>query len=176
MLNRKKLTVSSVTCVVAALTLCVGPAPAVAKKKKKTTVIGQVTHQNLGTPGPNGEVRASILNPAILTTRTVKKPKKGSITVNVTATPFSAATPNSIYVSGVVQCKKSRKGSIGDYAIGGEYDGVPSPFTTKAPFPYGVPKPAACQLSVSSNMDPPTVTGLEPYPPATISITVLWRH
>lgn len=178
MLNRKKIAISSIVCAVAALTLSVAPATAVAKKKPKpkTTVIGQVTHSNAAV-NSKGEIIGSILNPAILTTKTVKAPKRNSITVNVTAVPNDPAAPNSIYVSGVVECKKKPKDPITKHAIGGDYRMVPSPFSVKAPFPFGVPKPAACRVSVSSNMDPPpTANPLEPIPAATITIKVLWRH
>jgi hypothetical protein len=176
MLKRKQLSISILACVVVALTASVAAAPAVAKHKKKTTVIGQVTHSNAGLSSTGIRV-GSILSPAILQTKTVKAPKPGSITVNVTAAFENPGAPNSIYVSGVVECKKKKKDPITKYVIGGDYHKVPSPFSVKAPFPFGVPKPAACRLHVSSNVDPPpTADPFEPLPPATITITVLWRH
>ena len=176
MLKRKRLTISILACAVAALTLSVAAAPAVAKKKKKTTVIGQVTHSNRAVL-PNGTVVGDFLNPAILQTKTVKNPKPGSITVNVTAVYEDPAAPNSIYVSGVVECKKKPKDPITKYAVGADVHRVPSPFSVKAPFPYGVPKPAACRVHVSSGTEQPqTSNPFEPFPAATITITVLWRH
>jgi hypothetical protein len=176
MLNRKKFAVSSIACAAAALTLCVAPAPAVAKKKKKTTVIGQVTHSNEGISS-TGERVGDLFKPAMLETKTVKNPKPGSITVNATAAYEDPAAPNSIYVSGTVSCKKKPKDAISKYVIGGDYRKVPSPFSVKAPFPFGVPKPAACRLQISSNVDPPpTANPFEPLPIATITITVLWKH
>jgi hypothetical protein len=175
MLKGRKLYISILTCVVAALTLSVAAAPAVAKKKK-TTVIGQVTHSNRAVL-QNGTVVGDLLSPALLTTKIAKNPKPGSITVNVSAVYENPAAPNSIYVSGVVECKKKPKDAITKYVIGGDYRRVPSPFSVKAPFPYGVPKPAACRLSVSSNTEQPqTANPFEPFPAATITITVLWRH
>jgi hypothetical protein len=163
-MHGRKLAISSIVCAAVALTLCVAAGPAQAKTK--TTVIGTVTHHTTG-----------LLDPAILQTSTAKKPKKGSITISVTSTPDDPATPNSIYVSGVVECKKKPKDPITKYAIGGEYKAVPSPFTVKAPFPAGVPKPAACRLHISSNVDVPVVyPSTAPYPTATITITVTWRH
>jgi hypothetical protein len=167
MLNRRTLALSSLVCATAALALSIGPASASAK----TTVIGQVTHHT-GTP-----TTSAFLDPAILTSKTVKYPKRNSITVNVTAVPDDPATPNSIYVSGLVSCKKKPKDAIGKYVIGGEYKAVPSPFTVKTPFPYGVSKPAACRVSVSSNLDVPLeIPSTQPYPSATITIKVLWTH
>jgi hypothetical protein len=175
MFKRKKIAIASMACLVAALTLSVVAAPAVAKKKK-TTVIGQVTHSNRAVL-QNGTVVGDLFNPALLTTKIVKNPKPGSITVNVSAVYENPASPNSIYLSGVVECKKKPKDAITKYAIGGDYHRVASPFSVKAPFPYGVPKPAACRLSVSSNTEQPqTANPFEPFPAATITITVLWRH
>jgi len=176
MLTSRKLTISLIACAAAALTLCVAPAPSVAKKKKKTTVIGRVTHSNAGVSS-TGQRVGDLFNPAIVETKTVKNPKPGSITVNVTAVYENPAAPNSIYVSGIVSCKKKPKDPISKYVIGGDYRKVPSPFSVKAPFPFGVPKPAACRLHVSSNVDPPpTANPFEPLPVATITITVKWRH
>jgi hypothetical protein len=175
MLKRTKLATSILACAVAALTLSVAAAPAVAKKKK-TTVIGQVTHSNRAVLS-NGTVVGDLFNPAIVQTKTVKNPKPGSITVNVTAVYENPAAPNSIYVSGVVECKKKPKDAITKYAIGGDYHRVASPFSVKTPFPFGVPHPAACRLHVSSNTEQPqTANPFEPFPAATITITVLWRH
>ena len=178
MLKRRKLAIASVACAAAALTLSVAAAPAVAKKK--TTLIGQVTHSNvINATDTNGQpVRVgNLFDPAILQTKTVKNPKPGSITVNVSAVYENPAAPNSIYVSGIVECKKKPKEPVSKYVIGGVYHKVPSPFSVKAPFPYGVPKPAACRLHISSNVDPPpTANPFEPLPIATITITVLWRH
>jgi len=176
MLSSRKLSIAFVACAAAALMLCVSPAPTVAKKKKRTTVIGQVTHSNAGISS-TGERVGDLFNPAIVETRTVKDPKPGSIKVNVTAAYENAAAPNSIYVSGIVSCKKKPKDAISKYVIGGDYPKVPSPFSVKAPFPFGVSKPAACRLHISSNVDPPpTANPFEPLPVATITITVLWRH
>ena len=175
MFNRRKIVISSVACV-AALTMCVAPAAASAK----TTVIGQVTHSNaIDTTNTNGQPVhvGNLFDPAILQTKTVKNPKSGSIRVNVSAAYEDPAAPNSIYVSGIVECKKTAKDPITKYVIGGDYHKVPSPFSVKAPFPYGVSKPAACRLHVSSNVDPPpTANPFEPLPVATITIKVLWRH
>jgi hypothetical protein len=158
----KKLAISSIACAAAALTLSVAAAPASAK----TTVIGKVTHHTTG-----------LLDPAILQSKAVKAPNKHSIKVSVTSTPDKATTPNSIYVSGVVECKKKPKDPITKYAIGGDYKGVPSPFTVKPPFPFGVAHPAACRVHVSSNVDVPVVyPSTEPYPTATITIKITWKH
>jgi hypothetical protein len=174
MLKHKKIAIASVACLAAALTLSVAPTTALAKKK--TTVIGRVTHSNAATLA-NGQVVGDIFSPAILQTRIVKDPEPKSITVKVTAVPNNPGTPNSIYVSGVVECKKKPKDAITKYVIGGDYHKVPSPFSVKAPFPFGVRDPAACRLHISSNMDPPpTANPFEPLPPATITITALWRH
>jgi hypothetical protein len=180
MFNRTKAGVA-LACAAAFLTLVAVPATAAAKKaKKKTTVIGKVTHSNAfdGTDSMGNPVHVgNLLDPAILQTKTVKNPKPGSIRVNVSAVYENPAAPNSIYVSGVVECKKKPKDPITKYVIGGDYRKVPSPFSVKAPFPYGVPKPAACRLHISSNTDPPaTDNPFEPLPVATITITVLWRH
>jgi hypothetical protein len=166
MLSRRTLAISSLALSVAALMLT-----AVAPAQAKTSVIGQVTHHT-GTP-----TTSAFLDPAILTSKTVKYPKRNSITVNVTAVPDDPTTPNSIYVSGTVSCKKKPKDPIGKYVIGAERKGVPSPFTVKAPFPYGVSKPAACRVSVSSNLDVPLeIPSTQPYPSATITIKILWTH
>jgi hypothetical protein len=171
MFNRRKIVISSVASM-AALTLSVAAAPAVAK----TTVIGQVTHSNAGVSSTGARV-GDLFSPAILQTKTVKYPKAGSITVNASATYENPAAPNSIYVSGLVSCKKKPKDPISKYVIGGEYHMVASPFSVKAPFPFGVSKPAACRLQISSNVDPPpTANPFEPLPVATITITALWRH
>jgi len=177
MLKRRKVAIASLACAAASLTLVATPATAPAKKaKKKTTVIGRVTHSNLGIT-PTGDRVGDLFSPAILQTKTVKNPKPGSIRVNVSAVYEDPAAPNSIYVSGIVECKKKPKDPITKYVIGGDYRKVPSPFTVKAPFPYGVPKPAACRLHISSNVDPPpTEDPFAPLPVATITITVLWRH
>lgn len=174
MLSRKKFAFPFSIVAVAALTLCFAAAPATAKKKK-TTVIGQITHSNRGVSS-TGAVVGSILSPALLTTKTVKNPKPGSITVNVTAVPDDPAAPNSIYVNGTVECKKKPKDPVTKYVVGGEFKQVPSPFTTKASFPFGVPKPAACRVGVAANMDPPNYMFGQPFPAATITITVLWKH
>jgi hypothetical protein len=174
MLKRKKIAIASIACLVVALTLSVAATPAVAKHKKKTTVIGQITHDT-GVDA-NGQPAAAFFNAANLTSKTVKNPKPGSITVNVTAVPHDPATPNSIYVSGVVECKKNPKDAITKYAVGADVKGVPSPFSVKAPFPYGVPRPAACHVFVNSNIDVPLEVGTKPYPSAVITITILWRH
>jgi hypothetical protein len=172
MLKRKKISITLLACTAATLTLSIAPATALAK----TTVIGQVTQSN-ATTLPDGRVVGDIFKPAILQTKTVKYPKPKSITVNVTAAYAETAAPNSIYVSGVVECKKKPKDAITKYVVGVDLKKVPSPFSGKAPFPYGVPKPAACRLHISSNVDPPpSADPFAPLPAATITITALWRH
>jgi hypothetical protein len=172
MFKRKKISISILTCAMAALTLSIAPATALAK----TTVIGTATQSN-ATTLPDGRVVGDIFKPAILQTKTVKNPKPNSITVNVTAAYAETAAPNSIYVSGVVECKKTPKDAITKHVVGVDLKKVPSPFSGKAPFPFGVPKPAACRLHISSNVDPPPSEDVfAPLPVATITITALWRH
>jgi hypothetical protein len=174
MFKRRKLAISILACAVAALTLSIAPATTLAKKK--TTVIGKVTQSN-ATTLPDGRVVGDIFKPAILVTKTVKNPKPKSITVKVTSVPNDPAAPNTIYVSGIVECKKKPKDAISKYVVGVDLEKQPSPFSGKAPFPFGVPKPAACRVQVSSNVDTQvSPEPLAPLPAATITITALWRH
>lgn len=114
MLNRKIFAVTAIACAAAAaLTLSVAAAPAQAK----TTVIGQTTYHNTG----------FFDGVAILpVTKTVKKPKRNSITITVDYVPDNPLYGNLIDVAGTVYCKK-KKDPVRAYSIGGEFKGVAPP-------------------------------------------------
>ena len=163
MLSRRKTAISSIVCVSAVLALAMMPASASAKTK----VIGQATKH----------VSGNIFDFASVTSPFVKKPKRGSLSVAITAVPDNPAHPNQVDISGGMTCPGKGGGA---HEVGVFLKHVATPFSSAVPFPFKAKNPKRCRVSVAFvNFDPdPPVTDplhLFDVPPGTITITILWK-
>jgi hypothetical protein len=158
----KRLAIALTTCIALALAFSAS-APA-AKHGKK--VIGKTSHYVAQGSG-------SFLDPAIVKSKKVRHPKKGSLSAKVTGANEDPAFDNEIYVSGLIECVKHGQ----TYALGKVYHHQQSPFVlSKIPFPHGVHKPKSCTVQASSNFDPenpPIFPAPGPY--GLITIKIFWK-